>query len=95
MYARYFTFKAKPGVRSEVEALADQVFGFIKSLQGFISVHFVVSEDESVYGTFSLWESKQDADAAGESLRSRTREALEEIAAEPPTQRVFEVYKPQ
>lgn len=95
MYARYFTFKAKPGVRSEVEALADQVFGFMKSLRGFVSVHFVVSEDESVYGTFSLWESKQDADSAGETLRSRTREALEELAAEPPTQRVFEVYKPK
>lgn len=50
MYARYFTFKAKPGVRSEVEALADQVFGFMKSLQGFVSVHFVISEDEAVYG---------------------------------------------
>ena len=95
MYARYFTFNAKPGVRSEVEALADQVFGFMKSLPGFISVHFVVSENEAAYGTFSLWQSKQDADSAGESLRSRTREKLEELAAEPPTQRVFEVYEPK
>ena len=95
MYARYFTFKAKSGVRSEVEVLADQVNEFMKSLQGFVSVHFVVSEDETVYGTFSLWESKQDADSAGESLRSRTREALEELAAEPPKQRVFEVYEPK
>ena len=95
MYVRYFTFKAKPDVRSEVETLADQVFVFMKSLQGFISVHFVVSEDEAVYGTFSLWESKQEADSAGESLRSRTREALERLAAEPPKQRVFEVYQPK
>ena len=95
MYARYFTFKTKSGMRSELEVLSDQVFGFMKSLQGFISVHFVVSEDESVYGTFSLWESKQDAESAGESLRSRTRAALEKLTAEPPTVQVFEVYKPK
>ena len=84
-----------PGVRSEVEALADQVFGFIKSLQGFISAHFLISEDAAEYGTFSLWESKQDADSAGESIRSKTREELDKLLVEPPAQRVFEVYKPK
>ena len=34
MYARYFTFKTKSGMRSELEVLSDQVFGFMKSLQG-------------------------------------------------------------
>ena len=95
MYARYLAFKASPGSRSEVEALADQVFGFMKSLQGFVSAHFLVSEDENEYGSFSLWGSRQDAESAGESVRSKTREALEKLAVEPPTQRVFEVYKPK
>ena len=95
MYARYFTFKTKPGVRSEVEALADQVFGFMKSQQGFVSIHFLISEDETKCGSFSLWESKQDAESAGESVRSKMKEVVEKLAAEPPTQEVFEVYKPK
>jgi heme-degrading monooxygenase HmoA len=95
MYARYFTFKANPGSRSEVEALADQAFGSMKSLKGFVSAHFIVSEDENEYGSFSLWESSQDAESAGDSLRSKMKEVLEKLAVEPPTQRVFEVYKPK
>ena len=95
MYARYFTFKAKSGVRSEVEALADQVFEFMQTLQGFVSTHFLFSEDENEYGSFSLWESRQDAESAGESVRSKHREILDKLAVEPPSQRVFEVYKPK
>ena len=95
MYARYFAFKAKSGVRSEVEALADQVNVFMRSLQGFITVHFTVSEDETEYRTFSLWESRQDAESAGESLRAKTKGTLEKLAAEPPAYQLFEVYEPK
>ena len=95
MYARSFTFKAKSDVRSEVEALADQAFAFMKTLQGFVSVHFMASEDETVYGTFSLWETKQDAEAGGEAIRAKTKPVLETLVVEPPTVQVFEVYKPR
>ena len=95
MYARYFTFKGKPGVRSEVEALADRVFGHMKTLQGFVSVHFLISQDETEYGSFSLWESKHDAESAGEAVQSKAKEVLETLAAEPPSQQIFEVYKPK
>lgn len=95
MYARHFTFKATSSPRPEVEAIADQVFGFMKSLPGFISVHFLVSEDEQEYGTFSLWESKQNAESAGEALRENTKDALARLAVAPSTQQVLEVYKPK
>ena len=65
MYAGHFTFKTRPEARSEIEAVADQVFGFMKSLRGFISIHFLMTESETEYGSFSLWESKQDAESAG------------------------------
>lgn len=95
MYARYLTFNTKSGVRSEVEALADHAFELMKSLPGFISVHFLVSENDTDYGAFSLWESKQYAESAGELLRSKTKEAMEKVVVEPPVQQVFEVYKPK
>jgi len=95
MYARFFNFKVNPSRRSEVETLADQAFGIMKTLKGFVSVHFIVSEDESECGTFSLWETRDDAETAGASLRSRIGEALEKIVNGPPKQQIFEVYKPK
>ena len=95
MYARHFTFKAKPEARSEIEAVADQMFAFMKTLQGFISVHFLISADETTYGSFSLWESKKDALSAAESVGTKAGEVLKVLVSEPPTQQIFEVYKPK
>ncbi len=94
MYARQVSFKVNADRRPEVEALADQVFSFMKSLQGFVSVHFLISEDENDYGAISLWESKKNAETAGESIRSKIGEALEKLATEPSVERLFEVYRP-
>lgn len=94
MYARFFRFNANPDRRPEIEALADQVFKMAKSLQGFISIHFVIAGDENEFGSFSLWESKDDATAAGESIRSEIGETLQKVASGPPKTNVYEVYKP-
>ena len=94
MYARFFKFQAAPSRRPEVEALADQVFEFAKSQQGFISIHFVITEGETEFGSFSLWESKDDAVAAGESIRSKIGGTLQNLASAPPEVEVYEVYKP-
>ena len=95
MYARYFTFKGNPDVGSDVEALADQAYGIMKSLQGFVSAHILISEDENEYGSFSLWESRQDAESGGETVRSKTSEVIQKLAAEPPTVRIYKIYKPR
>jgi heme-degrading monooxygenase HmoA len=94
MYARFFTFKAGPDRRPEVEALADQVFEFVKSQKGFISIHFVINEGQTEFGSFSLWESKDDAVAAGESIRSEIGGTLQNLVSEAPRVEVYEVYKP-
>jgi heme-degrading monooxygenase HmoA len=94
MYARVLVLKAAPSKRAEVEALADQAFAIMKSLPGFISVHFVISAAEDKYGSFSLWESQETALAAGESIKSKIAGAMEDVLSAPPTIEVFEVYKP-
>jgi heme-degrading monooxygenase HmoA len=94
MYARFLKFNADPSRRSEVEALADEAFAIAKKQQGFISIHIVVSSDESEYGSFSLWESENDAEAGGSAIRSETGATLQELASAPPTIDVYEVYKP-
>jgi len=94
MYARFLKFNTDPSRRSEVEAVADRAFAIAKQQQGFISIHFVISSDESEYGSFSLWESKDDAETGGSAIRSEVAETLQGIATAPPTIDVYEVYKP-
>jgi heme-degrading monooxygenase HmoA len=94
MYVRFLTFKANPRRRSEVEALGDQVFKYVKSLKGFISVHFIISENSNEYGSFSLWESRADAIAAGQSIRAKTGGTLQNLASGSPKTEIYEVYKP-
>jgi len=94
MFARVLVLKAEPSRRAEVEALADQAFAIMKSLPGFISVHFVISADQDKYGSFSLWESEESASTAGEAVQSQLADAMQGLAAAQPTIEVFEVYKP-
>jgi len=94
MYARFLKFNTDPSRRSEVEAVADRAFAIAKQQQGFISIHFVISSDESEYGSFSLWESENDAETGGSAIRSEVAETLQSIATAPPTIDVYEVYKP-
>ncbi len=94
MYARVLVLRAEPSKRPEVEALSNQAFAIMKTLPGFISVHFVISAEEDKYGSFSLWESKEAALAAGDSLQSQLAGAMQGLGSSPPTMEVFEVHKP-
>lgn len=94
MYARFLKFNTDPGRRSEVEAVADRAFEIAKQQQGFISIHFVISSDENEYGSFSLWESKDDAETGGGAIRSQIGATLQELATAAPTIDVYEIYKP-
>ena len=94
MYARLLKFNTDPNRRPEVEALANNVFAIAKEQKGFISIHFIISSDESEYGSFSLWESEDDAEAGGSTIRSEIGGTLQDLATAPPTIDVYEVYKP-
>ena len=91
MYARLLKFNTDPSRRSEVEAVADRAFAIAKQQQGFISIHFIISPDESEYGSFSLWESMDDAETGGGAIRAQLEEALQDLATAPPTIDVYEI----
>lgn len=94
MYARYLTFKSSPEHRDAIEAMADGMYEYIKTLQGFVSVTYVLSEDETMYGSFSVWETKADADNAGIALGEKLSSLLEGKAASAPEVVTMEVYLP-
>ena len=95
MFARHLSVKSTPENRSSVEAIADEVFGHLKTLDGFVSVHFMVSQDGTEYGSLSLWETREQAESGGAQIQSRVKDKIAAIATEPPVINTYEVYKPK
>ncbi len=66
-----------------------------KPLQGFKGISFLVDEQAEAYGSFSLWESREDAEAVQKTAGARVQEAIASIATGPMRVQIFEVYEPQ
>ncbi|MFC1560359.1 hypothetical protein ACFL3W_00270 [Pseudomonadota bacterium] len=95
MHARNFTFKTNADNRKAIEEMADGIYSYTRTLQGFVSATYTVSEDETEYGSFTIWQSKEDADSAGASIREKVMPSLEGIVTAPPEISVMEVYEPK
>ena len=95
MYARLTLFTLGPGQREFAEGLADKLAPLFVTLKGFKSTTFMSDFDAGEYGALSVWETKEDADAAGEVLAPRLKEAVGDRLKGPPTIKVMEVYEPK
>ncbi len=97
MYAQLVTLHLGPGMRSTAEKLADQFAPILEAQKGFKKVTFIADEAVGDYGSFSLWESKEDAEAEAEAVLPQVEQALSGFAEEAPTplRRFFEVYEPK
>ncbi len=95
MYAQLSMITLGPGMLSTAEKLADQFAPVLKAQKGFKKVTFFGDDAKGDYGSFSLWESKEDAEAEAEAVRPQLEQAVSGIAKAPPTRRFFEVYEPK
>lgn len=95
MFARVFSFQSVPQKRPAIEAMADNMYAFVKTLDGFISATYMVSGDERHYSSVTLWQTKEDAIAAGDAIRERSATALEDLLTAPPEMTINEVYEPK
>jgi len=95
MYAQLVMLSLGPRTRSTAEKLADQFAPALRALKGFKRVTFLGDETVGEYGSLSLWESKEDAEAAGAVMGPQLEQAVSGIAKGPPTHRFFEVYEPK
>ena len=77
MYGRLTLIPASPAERAAMEALADKAVGQYRQMKGFKQVTFFTDEQEGLYGSLTLWESREDAEAAGAAAAS---DLLEELA---------------
>ncbi len=95
MIARLLLMDLGAGARSAGEKVADKFAAIYKTMKGFKDATFFVDYETGECGTLTLWESKEDAEAAAAILRPKLQEAAGSMLKGPPTVRTFEVYKPK
>lgn len=95
MYARLVTLKLKPGSMSKAEKLADHAVSIIRGLKGFKNVTFFGNNDTGEYGSLSLWETEEDAEAVSKATQLQIRDVVGDLLIERPVVRICEVYGPK
>ncbi len=95
MYARLTLFTLGPGMRSTAEKLQVEILPVFKAQKGFKGITFLGDDATGEYGGFSLWESKEDAEATLAAINPKTRESLRGVVKGEPSTRLFEVYEPK
>lgn len=84
-----------PGLRPVAEGIADQGVAGVAQQPGFVSVTFFLNEERNEYGAFSVWESKEAADAANTVLTPMFEQAFGAHLQGGIESIVYEVYEPQ
>ena len=95
MYAGLLMFTLGPGTGSTAGKLADQFVPTLRAQKGFKTVTFIGDDTVGEYGALTLWESKEDAEAAAAALGPQLQQALTGTVQGPLTWRLFGVYEPE
>ena len=95
MYASLTTFKTAPGKRAEAEGVDGKSYPAMSSMKGFKGVVYFGDSDTNEYGALYTWETKEDLDAAYNSILPKLMEMLSPLAIEPPVRKVYEVFEPK
>ncbi len=93
MYARLVTLSLETGNQSMAEALADKAGAVMRTLPGYEHSTFFRDEATGDYGSFSVWRTKEDAEAVSRVTELDIREMVSDILTEPPSVKIFEVYE--
>ena len=91
MYARFSVISVGPKMRPRMEEVADRLATSFSSLKGFRGVTFVMDEASGDYGSFSLWETREAAEAASAAVSPQVAKIFKGML----TPWIFEVYEPK
>jgi heme-degrading monooxygenase HmoA len=91
MYARLVIFKLGPGEGATIRALAEEFDPLYRALPGFKELRVLADEARCEYGSFSVWESKDDAEAANAVIAPELQRALAGRLQGAPNRWFFEV----
>ena len=95
MHARLTTFNMGAGKRDVATSMADEALKMSKGMDGFVSAtYLILDEAAGDYGSLTVWETEDAANAAAETLRPWLAEKLGPDMTAPPVIRMAEVYVP-
>lgn len=92
MFARYVRYSLRMGGRSTFETFAKEIDPHYRGLNGFHSLFVLMEGALSEYVVLSLWETKEDAEAAG-ATRPESQQWLDRTLMGPPVVRIYELYE--
>lgn len=95
MFARLVTFSLEPGNGSATERLANEQGPIIRRLPGFESLAFLHDDAANRYGSFSVWQSRKDAEAVSGVAALQVKDALKSSMKGRPSVTIYEIYAPQ
>ena len=94
MYAELVMINLGPGMRSLAEKVADQLAPIYRTMKGFKGVVFIGDIEPGEYGSLSLWDSKDDAEALSGTVKRQLERIIGHVPKQGPgTRRIFEVYE--
>ena len=93
MHVLFTMFTLGPGAQEIGDKLGEQFSSTLKDLKGFKRLTMFRDDETGECGGLSLWESKQDAEAALATTGSKLKEALTGVVTGPPKRGVYEMWK--
>jgi heme-degrading monooxygenase HmoA len=93
MHARLTTFSLRPGTRAEAEQIADRLSRLLCDQPGHRHTTFYFTEGGDQLGSFSVWDSRERAEAVTESVRAAAQEALGDVLEGTWTTQILEVFR--
>ena len=94
MYARLVIFKLASANGSTIRALAEEFDPLYRAQRGFRQLYVLADEASGEYGSFSVWDSSEDAEAANAAIAPQLQRALVDRLSAAPQRWFFEVVEP-
>jgi heme-degrading monooxygenase HmoA len=93
MYVLFTVFTLGPETREIADKLGEKFSSILTGLKGFKRLTMFRDDETGENGGLSLWESKEDAEAALATTGSELKEALSGVVKGPPKRGVYEVWR--
>ena len=94
MYARLVILQARPTRAVDDPGAGRSVRSSLRAQPGFNELYVLGNQVSGEYGSFSVWESKDDAEAADAMIAPQLQQALAGRLQGAPTRWFFDVVEP-
>jgi len=93
MYAALTTFTLGPGSKELADQIGAHLGATLQGMKGFQSMTMFGDYDTGEYGGFSVWATKENAEAALAGTEEPMKQAVGNLLKGPPVRKVFEVWE--